>query len=108
MLASNITSVFIHALSECVIRVQPVVDKDELAVGFRFVSQAVLGAGPRSLKRNLLAAGAVQAVARAKISVEFETAHLLLQLLDLLIGLPQQVICRLRGYLALEFCADLI
>src|ERR1700730_8515995 len=36
------------------IRIHPVVDKNKLAVGFRLVSQAVLGPGSRSLKRDLL------------------------------------------------------
>ena len=56
MFASSITSVFIHALSCGVVGIQPVVDKDEFAVSFRFISQTILGPSPWRLKRNLLAA----------------------------------------------------
>ena len=42
-----------------VLRVQPVVDKDQFRVGFRFIPQSVFGPSPRGLKCNLLPAQAV-------------------------------------------------
>jgi hypothetical protein len=91
-----------------VIGVQPIVDKDEFSVGFRFISQAIFGASSRSFERNLLATHAVETVTGAKISVEFKAAQLFLQLRDLSVCLAQEVICRLRGQLSLKLRPDLV
>src|SRR6266404_1916771 len=56
-----------------VFRVQPVVHKDELAVGFGFVSQPIFCACTRSLECDLLTTLAVQSVPGTKISMEFKT-----------------------------------
>src|SRR5260370_19838258 len=41
-------------LVETVFRVQPVVDKDQFPIGFRFTSEAVFGCRPRRLEPSLL------------------------------------------------------
>src|SRR5262249_18209761 len=61
-----------------VVRVQPVVDKDELAVRFRFVAQAVFGIRAGSLECYLLPTLAIEAITRTEIAVELEALHLLL------------------------------
>src|SRR2546428_3719516 len=76
--------------------VQPVVDKDQFRVGFRFISQAVFGAGSGGLECNLLPAFAVQTVPGAKISVKFKPAQLVLQLPDLYIRLSAEAPRRVR------------
>src|ERR1700752_4553896 len=58
-----------------VIRVQPVINKDELRVCFRFIPQTVFRISSRSLKCDLLSVSAIQTVTGTKISVEFKTFH---------------------------------
>ena len=48
------------------LRIQPIVDKDEFSVSLRFIPKAVFRAGPWSLKGNLFPTGAIQAVAGAE------------------------------------------
>jgi hypothetical protein len=43
-------------------RINPVVYKNELSIGFRFISQTVLGISSRGLKRDLLTATAVESI----------------------------------------------
>src|SRR5262249_7322399 len=88
------------------VRVQPVVDEDRLAVGLGLVAQPVLRARARGLERDLLAADAVQAVAGAEVAVELEGLHRRLEPLDLRLRLPQEVVGRLRRQLALVLLAD--
>src|SRR5262252_1540276 len=52
-----------------VFRVNPVVDKDELGICFRFISQTVLGISSRGLKRDLLTAPAVEPITGTKVPV---------------------------------------
>ena len=77
-------------------RIHPVVDKDELPIGFCFVAQAVFCVGSRRLERNLLAARAIEPITGSKIAVEFKRPHLLLKFRDRFICFPEQVIGRLR------------
>jgi hypothetical protein len=72
------------------VRVYPIVNKDQFRVGFHFVSWSVLGFGSRRLKRNLLPADAIQPITRAKVSVKLEGAFPLLKLLDLFVCLFQK------------------
>ena len=90
------------------LRIQPVVDKDQFPVSFRFISQAVFRISPGSLKSNLLPALAVQTVSRAKISMEFKATQLFVQLFDLYVRLSEEVIRRFRRKLPLKLCPDLI
>ena len=46
-----------------VLRIDPVVDKDQLSISLRFISQAILRAGSWGLKCDLLPAYTIQAVA---------------------------------------------
>src|SRR6516225_1260588 len=57
-----------------VVGVQPVVDKNEFAISFGFVSQPVLGPCARRLESDLLAALAVQSIAGTEISMKLERA----------------------------------
>ena len=91
-----------------VVGVYPVVNKNEFAVGFSFVSQPVLGSSARCLKGNLLTALAVQAIPRSKISVKFERAQLLLQSCNLGFRFLQQIIGWDRRDLPLVLCANFI
>src|SRR5262249_43828168 len=77
-----------------VIRVQPIVDKYELSVRFRFVAQAVFRIRAGSLECYLLSALAIEAITRTEVAVELEALHLLLEFFNLCVCLPKEVISR--------------
>ena len=108
MFASIMTSVFAQAAIGTLIWIQPIVDKDEFPVGFRFIAQAVFRARPGGLEGNLLPTLTVQAVAGAKISVEFKGANLFLQLRDLDVCFSKKVIGRFLGSWPWNLPSDLI
>src|SRR5262249_1296971 len=91
-----------------VLRIQPVIDKNEFSVSFRLVTQPIFSACARRLKRDLLPSGTVQAVTRPKVSVKFEAVYLFFQLRNLRIRFPEQVVCWRRWQLALKRIANLI
>ena len=76
--------------------IQPIVDENKLAIGLRFISQAILRIRARSLESDLLAAYAVESVSGAQVAVELKSSHLLLQLGDFFVRFIQQIISRLR------------
>src|SRR5215813_3846956 len=75
-------------------RVDPVVYKNELGICFRLISQTVLGISARGLKGDLLPAPAVESITGTEIPVEFKTFHLLFQLLDSCVRIPQLIVRR--------------
>src|SRR6185295_17110696 len=85
-----------------VFRVHPVVDKDELGICFSLISQSVFRIGSGGLKGDLLPTPAVVTVTGTKIPVKFKGFYLFFQLLDLGLGVPQQVVGRSRRKLSLK------
>src|ERR1700754_1443216 len=95
-------------LARNMIRVDPIVDEDHLAIRLGFVAQPVLRSGTRRLKRNHLAAHSVGARAGPKISMKLKAVHLFRQLLDLLLSFVQQIVGGLRRKLALILLPNLV
>jgi hypothetical protein len=89
------------------LRVEPVVHEDQLAVGFCLVSEAIFRPGSRRGKCDLLSAHAVQTITGTKIAVEFKTPHLFLEPRDFDVRLSQQVVGWFGRELALILGAQL-
>src|SRR5258706_3343705 len=87
--------------------VQPVVHEDQFAICLGFVSQAVLSSRAWSLEGDLLSTYAVDAVARAEVSMKFEATEFLLHSRNLRLSFLQQLIGGHRGYLSLKIGSHL-